>query len=300
VSGLLVRLRPSARRAVPEPPRTVGELLARVGRAVLWLAVAVVLIRGIAGTFATERRSTAPSPIRTAAAPGWPDDAARAFAVEFATAYLSHSPNEDAGAYVTRLEAFAAPELVAQLVPRFDGRAPREAVRSATVAGVVRLDRGRALVTVSTVLAGPVTRRLVTVPIARDARGGLVVDDLPSFTSAPPRASGTAPNLEPLLGTERTAIVDVLTPFMRAYLAGDSRALDYLVPAGTRIAAVGGYELIELSSLGAAGPATRSGRAVLVTVQARDVRSRAIYPLRYRVALVRRDRWYVAELNGGK
>jgi hypothetical protein len=36
---------------------------------------------------------------------------------------------------------------------------------------------------------------------------------------------------------------------------------------------------------------------VLATVHARDVASRALYMLRYRIRLVRRDRWYVAELN---
>jgi hypothetical protein len=36
---------------------------------------------------------------------------------------------------------------------------------------------------------------------------------------------------------------------------------------------------------------------VLVTVHARDLGSRALYMLRYRIALVRRDRWYVARLN---
>jgi hypothetical protein len=92
--------------------------------------------------------------------------------------------------------------------------------------------------------------------------------------------------------------VEVLTPFMRAYLAGDGRALAYLVPAGTRIAAVAGrYEQIELTSVSAAGPATRAGRTVLVAVQARDVRSRTTYALRYRVRLVRRDRWYVAGIQ---
>ena len=34
-----------------------------------------------------------------------------------------------------------------------------------------------------------------------------------------------------------------------------------------------------------------------VAVGARDVRSRAVYALRYRVRLVRRDRWYVAGIN---
>jgi hypothetical protein len=37
---------------------------------------------------------------------------------------------------------------------------------------------------------------------------------------------------------------------------------------------------------------------VLATVQARDERARGTYALRYRVRLVRRDRWYVVGVNG--
>jgi hypothetical protein len=296
--GLAERLRPSARPVMPRPPRTGAELLARFGRVLLWLVVGVVLIRGSAGTFATERSARVAYPVRVAA-PSWPDDAARAFAVEFASAYLTHSPSDEPGAYAAALAPFASPELVADLAPHFDNGAPAETVRSATVAGIARLDGEHALVTVAAVLDGPVARRFVTVPVARDHRGGLVVDDLPSFTSASPRAAADTPELEPLLGADGAAIASVLTPFLRAYLAGDSAALAYLVPPGTHItAAAGRWELIDVTSVAAAGPATRAGRMVLVAAQARDLRSRAVYALRYRVRLVRRDRWYVADLNG--
>ena len=48
----------------------------------------------------------------------------------------------------------------------------------------------------------------------------------------------------------------------------------------------------------AATPARPRERVVLVGVQARDVQSRLTYALRYRVRLIRRDRWYVAQLSG--
>jgi hypothetical protein len=240
MTGLSARLRPSARPATPRHPRTVGELLARFGRIVLWLVLAVVLIRGLASTFATERMAPVPRLVRAIETPAWPDDAARAFAVEFVSAYLTHSPADELGAYAAALEPFAAPDLVAQLAPRFDEGEPREAVRSAVVAGVVRLDDELALVTVAVTLDGPVSRRLVTVPIARDRRGGLVVDDLPSFAPAQARASAEVTEREPVLGAERAGIVDVLTPFMRAYLAGDPTVLTYLAPPGARIAAAAG------------------------------------------------------------
>jgi hypothetical protein len=300
-ASVLGRLRTGQRKsATGRRPQTARELLTSVGRLLLWFAVGVVLLRGVAGTFTTAQPARVPHINSRAAVAAWPDDATTAFAVEFATAYLNHSPTDDPDDYTTALEAYAPPELVAQLAPRFDEHEPREAVRSAAVAGVVRLDDRRALVTVAATVAGPkMSWRLVTVPIARDTRGGLVVYDLPSFASAPPRAAVGAAELEPLYGAERAAIVHVLEPFLRAYLDGDTAALAYLVPPGTQIAAAAGrWELIELTSVSAAGPATRAGRVVLATVAARDLLSRAIYALRYRVRLVRRDRWYVAELNG--
>ena len=101
-----------------------------------------------------------------------------------------------------------------------------------------------------------------------------------------------------LTGAERDAIYDVLTRFFRGYLAGDTGALAYFVPPGTRPAATaGGFELVELASVGAVGPPARGRRLVLATVDARDVASGAVLALRYRVRMVHRDRWYVAELN---
>ena len=46
-----------------------------------------------------------------------------------------------------------------------------------------------------------------------------------------------------------------------------------------------------------AAPARRGQRLVPATVHARDVAFAGAYMLRYRIRLVRRDRWYVAELN---
>jgi hypothetical protein len=59
----------------------------------------------------------------------------------------------------------------------------------------------------------------------------------------------------------------------------------------------GGFELVELGSISAV-PASHGGRVVLATVQARDRVSRARLALRYRVRIVRRDRWYVAAIDG--
>lgn len=291
---------PALRLGAAGGTRTLGELAVRLGRLALWLAVAVVLIRGFGEVTGGERATTAGRAQRAAPAPMWPDDAARALAVEFTTAYLSHAPGEDPGAYTRRLAALVSTPVAGELAPSLPSRGLGQTVRSATVAATARVDARHALVTVAATIAAKRdvrTRRLV-VPIARDRAGGVVVYDLPSFAPAPARAVVGPVQGEPLTGPDRAAIADVLGRFLRAYLAGDSGALAYLVPPGTRPSAAGGLQLVELGSVVAAGPARASERAVLVGVQARDARSGASYRLRYRVRLVRRDRWYVADVNG--
>jgi hypothetical protein len=309
-AGLATRLRigrrdPGARRGA----LTAGGVLATAGRVVLWVALAVLLIRGLDDVLSSDRAASTPSPRRGAAVSDWPDDAAKAFAIGFVDAYLNWSPGQDPDSYARGLETFAAPELVADLAPRFDepghtaAQRPRPpqgvTVRSATVAGAVRLDDRRALVTVAATLAGATpARRVVTVPIARDTAGGLVVYDLPSFASGPRRAAIESVGREPLIGPDRDPILDVVTRFLRAYLAGDSAGLAYLVPSGTRlVAAAGRWELVNVTALGGA-ERTRDGRLALATVEARDAQTGASYTLRYRLELVRRDRWYVAQVNG--
>jgi hypothetical protein len=275
---------------------TPRELLSRLGRALLWLAVAVVLVRGLAGIVETESRPAGARIVRPA--PVWPDEAARAFAVEFAAAYLTVDPRGEIDARAA-LSALAAPELVDALLPTLDGDAARQDVVSATVAGAARLDERRALITVAARVRGERPRTVrVTVPVARDQHGGLVVYDLPSLAPAAGRADAGPTAGTPILGNGRAAIGDVLTRFLRAYVSGDRAGLAYLVPAGTRIAATsGGFELLDLGSLTTLGVTTGRDRLVLATVRVRDRASRATYALRYRVWLVRRDRWYVAAIN---
>src|SRR5437764_7452354 len=71
---------------------TGGGLLKAFGRAVLWLLVAVLLLRGAADLLT---RSTPAAAVRAAPAArvAWPGDEAKAFAASFARAYLSYSPN---------------------------------------------------------------------------------------------------------------------------------------------------------------------------------------------------------------
>ena len=90
--------------------------------------------------------------------------------------------------------AFVAPELGDSIVPTFTkGDGDPIAVQDAVVADVELLDERRALVTVAATVSSDtgMRTRFVVVPVARDAGGGLVVFDLPSF-AAPCRAGTLA------------------------------------------------------------------------------------------------------------
>jgi hypothetical protein len=256
------------------------------GRAVLWCVVAVLLLRGAGDVLAAPERE----PVRVAqrdAEPAWPDDEAKAFAVRFARAYLGYSPRHPS----SELLAFVTPDVAGSLLPRYSRGDPRARVEDAVASRVERLDDGHALVTVAAITAAG-TRHL-TVPVARDAGGGLVVFDLPSFSAPPTQAHLEEQAHEPLTGADAAEVEDVLVRFFRAYLAGRSEELEYLVPAGVSIPALA--EPLELAGIDSISELDT--HAVLATVRARDPEAGATWSLRYRVVLVRGDRLYVAALN---
>jgi len=117
-----------------------------------------------------------------------------------------------------------------------------------------------------------------------------VVSVLPSFAAGPARASLEPPATEPLPVGEQAAIEPVVSRFLRAYLAGDRSGLEYLVPAGVRIAAPTQVaRLVNVGELSLAAPASGRERLVLVAVRARDASSGGVFSLRYRLGLVRRS-----------
>jgi len=277
--------------------RTPAELLRLCGRVLLWCLLALLLVRGAADVLGARDR---PAVARQASPvpASWPDDEARAFAVDFTRAYLSYSPRHP-DAYLRGLAPFMASDLASSVAPRFAQRNSRQVVLDATVARAERVAAGRALVTVAATLASPgLTTRYLTVPVARDARDGLAVYDLPSFAPPPAQAQVQVSQGEPLVGVQRAQVEDVLSRFFGAFLAGRSHDLEYFAPAGVHIGALAQpFELVGLDSISQLGSAARGRLTVLASVRARDVQTRAVYPLRYLVRLVRTDRWYVAAVN---
>jgi len=264
--------------------------LRSAGHVALWIAVGIVLIRGV-GSIVSEPATTPGG--AAVEAGGFPDDEARAFAVRFASAYLDPPPGGLAGYLADGLSDTAA------VTPP---RGPGAKVAWATVAREASLGDSRALITVA-VLTDDGTSRYVTVPVARDERGGLVVSALPSFSPPPPRAAlRGGEDVEPLTGPGAEAVGDLTERFLRAYLSGgDSDALAYLVTPGAAVAPMpGGLAVVSFDGADQiAATATARRQTVLASVTVRDRETGAVYPLGYRLEVVKRDRWHVAEVAGG-
>ena len=277
--------------------RTPKGLLKGVGRLLLWSLVLLLLVRGAGSLLAVREPVPVPreSPAVEAA---WPDDEAQTFALEFTRAYLGYVPRERES-YTRGLERFASPVLAGSMAPKFAQRGPSQVVSSVAVARVVAVDKRHALVTVAAALsARGMSTRYLTVPVARDARGGLAVFDLPSFAPPPARGELGPPATQSLAGAVHREIEDVLGRFFRPYLAGEASELEYVVPSGVRIGALAQrHEFLGLVSVAQTGARTGQERTVLATVRARDLATGAVYTLRYRLRLVRGDRWYVAAVN---
>src|SRR3954468_1533573 len=118
--------------------RTPGGLAKRLGRAVLWLLVLVLLLRGLASVMEPRRPAAVAAKTRPVAA-GWPGDEGRAFAADCARAFLTYSPR-DPDAAAAAMRAFVAPEIASSVVPEYGENAPRQAVGSVSVARVARID----------------------------------------------------------------------------------------------------------------------------------------------------------------
>jgi hypothetical protein len=200
-----------------------------VGRAALWGCIALVFARGL-GAILSDRETPAPPMSAHSRPAGFPDVDAQAFAVAFARVYLTITPGREVER-ARAVGAFLAQGLSDQAAVVVSPRGPGVSVAQATVAREVSLGGSRALLTVAAFLSDRRTVYL-TVPVARDGAGGLVVDDLPSLSAPPLRGSTPAQAPAPLSGPDADAIRDVTDRFLRAYVSGaDAGALAYFLAA---------------------------------------------------------------------
>ena len=256
-------------------------LLRTAGRVALWALVALIFVRGIA-SIAAEPRDHQPAPAPTHEA--FPSPEARALAIRFARAYLGGRAGE--------LRRFLAESMPRQLVIDIP---PGAAVATIGVAAETALSSDRALITVACELGGR-SARYLSVPIARDAAGGLAVYALPAFVAGPRPARIEDDDPAPLAGPDAAAIRTLVERFLAAYVSGGD--LTYLTAPGERIDPLAsGLRLADIDAVGQTRAAA-ARRTILVEATVEDAAAGTRYGVAYRIELVRRDRWQVARVTG--
>lgn len=278
-------------RAVTDKSTTsqvrVASLLRRVGRIAIWIFLALLLARGFGSVLSGAPRS---GPGFAAQRGASDDPASAALAIRFARAYLS-DPSSRASA-----------SLVAGGVRLGAGRpAPGGiGVAQAEVSAVLPLGGGETVLTVSNELRDGRVLDLA-VPISRTDAGEAAVSGQPWIVAAP-SAVGTAERPRPLAGPGAAAIRALAERFLPAYLAARSpHDLSYMLAPGAAVSPLGGA----LAPIGTAGSVSQLGsgeggsRTILVSGRFRDPASGAVYPLAYRLRVIRHGRWYVRSVEGG-
>jgi hypothetical protein len=245
----------------------------------------LLLIRGVVA----EPSGAPPAAVRHLAAV---DPATSAFAVRFARTYLA----DPSGA---ALEPFLAEG--ARVGAGTPPQVQTEDVAQAEVSGVEDLGGGRAVLTVACELRDARTLYLA-VPIVRSGAGEVAALGAPSIVAAP-GAAGVDSKEQPqaVAGPDAGAIQGLVAKFLPTYLAaGDAGSLSYFLAPGAAVQPLGGAigfrAITGVTQLGSGeGPV----RSVLAAARVSDPASGAVYPVAYRLELVKRGgRWYVDAVEG--
>lgn len=281
--------------------RVSSGMLRGAGRVLLWIAIVVVLVRGL-GAIAGGSQSRRDVSMRTRAADAASTQAQAegAFAARFASLYLSWQPKGGA-AYASAVDGFLASGLrdaAAKVgLPRSGSG---EMVALATVARSESLGSGRAIITVACSLSDGQVRYLA-VPVAETAGGGLDVFALPALVAPPAAGSTQALSTHPLPVDDAAQVENLARGFLTAYLSGKqgSELAGWVAPGSVIAAMPAGLSLQSLESVGVIGGAHVKRLMVLVRARVNDNDSRAAYQLSYRLTL-RRDTsgWRVAAVAG--
>ncbi|MGN6588352.1 MAG: conjugal transfer protein [Solirubrobacterales bacterium] len=251
----------------------------------LWALVGLLLMRGISGVLSE------PRPAGSAAADqnNVSDPATAAFAVRFARTYLSE-PSPQA------LAPLLAPGTSA---PTQFGSDAGAHVEQAEVAGVRDHGPGQAIVTVACELDDARTLYLA-VPIVREGAGEVAAQGVPAIVAGPAGVGEGVEAPRPLAGPDAGAIAELVRRFLPVYLSATSPDdLSYLLAPAARVTPPGvGLELVAVGSVKQLGDGEGLRRTALATARVRDTATGEVYPLAYRLQLLRRDRWYVEAVEG--
>lgn len=278
-------MRQAVGRKTNQTDSSIRSLLRGVGRVAIWTVLGLLLIRGIVA-------GPAPSAPRPERAGGGLDPKEAAFAVRFARAYLA----DPSAAALAPYFAEGAVSLGASRPPRPGG----SDLAQAEVSGFQELGDGRSILTVACDLRD--TRTLyLAVPIARSEAGEVAALGAPSIVAEPGGAGVASPERpQPLAGSDTATIRALVAKFLPGYLgARGPRDLSYFLAPGAAVTPLGGQVgLVGITEVRQLGSAEGPRREVLVAARVSDAASGAVYPVAYRLDLVRSGRWYVDSVAG--
>jgi hypothetical protein len=253
---------------------------ARLPRLVTVVCLAVLALVGLRAAIAPA--DTSPARV---VAPGGADHAAGAFAEAFVRAYLGWDPAQPE-VREQRLSAF----LSSSLEPD-GGLAPTGPRREVDWTAVVaqRRDPTRTTVTVAAEVGGELI--YLAVPVARDERRFMSIAAYPALIGAPASSADVDPRVEDEV--EDAELRAVCERAVRNYLAGERRNLAADLADGAVVSLPTRRLRVEsVESVAWAVP----GRRVAVQLRAEEP-DEATWTLRYELAVVRRERWYVRQLH---
>ncbi len=255
------------------------------GRIAIWLVIGLLLVRGLGAILSPADAGGARSIVAANAL----DPASASLAVGFARAYFEGYPHGSLAPLLGEVRADG-------LTRRTLGREP---VVQAEVSAVENLGGGQEVLTVASELRDARTLYLA-VPVSRSGAGEVAVQGAPWIVAAPESAGVAVERPRPLAGEDAGEIQRLAREFVPAYLAGRSaRDLAYLLAPGAEVRPLGGsFEAVAPTRVAQLGDGEGRRRTVVVSGRFRDGASGVVYPLAYRLALVRGERWYVRAVEG--
>ena len=265
--------------------RSVGSVLRAVGRLGLWALVGLLLLRGVSGVLTEPQQNGSSAADRSSAT----HPATAAFAVRFARAYLTDASPQ-------ALAPYLAPGIS---TPAPGGTGTVAQVEQAEVAAVRDLGDRQAIVTVACELDDARTLYLA-VPIVREDAAEVAALGVPAIVAGPAGVGASVEAPRPVAGPDAEAIVGFVRRFLPAYMSAASPDdLSYLLAPDATVTPPGGdFEVVAVASVKQIGSGEGARRTVVAAARVRDTASGAVFPLAYRLRLVRQDRWYVEQVEG--
>jgi hypothetical protein len=277
--------RAASRRPAPRtvrPARTTR----RRARVPSRIAIGALLVLAAVGVKATLAPRTAPIPTAAAPATDARDITAQGFAQAFARAYLSWDAR-DAAQHQRQVAPFLSGSLDGDGGLQLPAHGRQQVLWSTAIQDRPDTRRDRVIT-----VAVQTTRQLLylAVPVHRTERGFLVVRQYPSLVGPPVSDPSVAPAEEPDVTDD--GLGAVAQRAITNYLGGERTNLLADLDAGAVVSLP--TTTLEVRSVRSITHAAR-GR-VAIEVSAGDAAG-TLWTLRYELAVVHRDRWYVRTIQ---